>query len=45
MGGSADRPADARAQERAADPTYVGLRIVRGELKKKEEKKETAEKK
>jgi dipeptidyl aminopeptidase/acylaminoacyl peptidase len=28
LGGSADRPADAKAQPRAADPAYTGFRVV-----------------
>ena len=36
MGGSADRPADPKAQPREAADTYRGFRIVRGEAKKEE---------
>jgi dipeptidyl aminopeptidase/acylaminoacyl peptidase len=36
LGGSADRPADTKTQYRAADAAYVGLRVVRGEPKKKD---------
>jgi hypothetical protein len=28
LGGSADRPADAKAQYHAADPAYTGFRVV-----------------
>jgi formylglycine-generating enzyme required for sulfatase activity len=34
-GGSADRPADPKAQYRAAPLAYTGFRIVRGETKSK----------
>jgi formylglycine-generating enzyme required for sulfatase activity len=30
LGGSADRPADPKARDGAADPEYTGLRVVRG---------------
>jgi dipeptidyl aminopeptidase/acylaminoacyl peptidase len=30
LGGSADAPADARAQERKPSPAYIGFRVVRG---------------
>ena len=36
LGGSADRPADTKTQYHPADAAYVGLRVVRGEPKKKE---------
>lgn len=39
IGGSADRPADPKVKARAVDIAYTGLRVVRGEAKKKEEKK------
>ena len=35
MGGSADRPADPRAQSAAATAEYTGFRVVRGEVKAK----------
>ncbi len=35
MGGSADRPADAKAKSQAAGTDYTGFRVVRGEPKKK----------
>ncbi len=34
IGGSADRPADARARAGTAAPEYTGFRVVRGEAKK-----------
>jgi formylglycine-generating enzyme required for sulfatase activity len=34
MGGSADRPADAKALPGQAAPEYTGFRVVRGETKK-----------
>ena len=33
LGGSADRPADAKAQRPASGPAYQGFRVVRGEAK------------
>jgi formylglycine-generating enzyme required for sulfatase activity len=40
LGGSADRAADAKAQVLEAGEAYRGFRVVRGEVKKKEERKE-----
>jgi formylglycine-generating enzyme required for sulfatase activity len=40
IGGSADRAADPKAQPRDAAEAYRGFRVIRGEPKKKEEKKE-----
>jgi dipeptidyl aminopeptidase/acylaminoacyl peptidase len=34
LGGSADRPADSKAQRSAAALEYTGLRVLRGEMKK-----------
>ncbi len=39
LGGSADRAADAKLPYRAAAAEYTGMRVVRGEAKKAEEKK------
>jgi len=41
LGGSADRAADAKARPQDAAEAYRGLRVIRGEAKKREEKKET----
>ncbi len=40
LGGSADRAADPKARPQDANEAYRGFRVVRGEPKKKEEKKE-----
>ena len=39
IGGSADRAADPKASPRDAAEAYRGFRVIRGEPKKKEEKK------
>ena len=36
LGGSADRPSDAKAQYRSADAAYTGFRVARGEPKPQE---------